>query len=78
MKLATFEKDGRQCVGVVVADRIVPLGHASMLDFIGKGAAALDEAREAAQAPGDRGLALSSVTLLSCPAFGPSTPSCCV
>ncbi len=65
MKLATFEKDGRQCVGVVVADRIVPLGHASMLDFIGKGAAALDEAREAAQAPGDRGLALSSVTLLA-------------
>ena len=65
MKLATFEKDGRQSVGVVVNDRIVPLGHASMLEFIGKGAAALAEAREAERDAGDRGLALSSVTLLA-------------
>lgn len=64
MKLATFEKDGRQSLGVVVTDRIIPLGHASMLEFIGKGAAALDEAR-AAQDAGDHGLALSSVTLLA-------------
>lgn len=66
MKLATYEKDGKRAVGVVVDDRIVPVGETSMLDFIAKGAAALDQARQAAaDAATSGGSPLSEIKLLA-------------
>src|SRR5690606_17261253 len=50
MKLATFVHDGVEQPGVVVGDRIVPTGHASLLALIQAGDEALAEVGRLARA----------------------------
>ncbi len=65
MKLATYTRDGAEQTGVVVGDRIVPTGVASMLELIGSDKA-LGRARTLATDAGSNdGLPLSDVTLLA-------------
>ena len=64
MKLATFAREGVEQPGVVVGDRIVPTGDASLLALIQGGETALNRARGRALAAADAGgFALSEVSL---------------
>lgn len=66
MKLATFIHEGIERAGVVVGNRVLPTGHASMLTLIEGGQANLAAARNlAASARPTDGYALDSVALLA-------------
>lgn len=64
MRLATFVRDGAEHSGVVVGDRIVPTGGASLLALIQGGPAALERAHDVARTAGRAtGFPLAEVAL---------------